>query len=103
MELLRADLIAPKVRTCHIGVECAAARSPGQQEGSYVAEVVLIENVERISPQLEFQALRDVNRFLQTNVKVAITRLPEVLDVWSFARIKVKLLAGSNEFTFNTG
>src|ERR1700730_5036933 len=79
-----------KVRTRYISVEGAAARSAREQESSYVVEVMLIENVKRISAQLESKTLGDLNRFFQTDVKVAIPRLPEGLNTWSFAVVKVK-------------
>ena len=79
-----------KVRTRYIGIECAPARAARKQEGPYVVEVVLIEDVERISAQLEFKALGEVNRFLEADVEVAIARLPEILNAWSRARVEVK-------------
>ena len=52
--------------------------------------MVLIENVERISAQLELEALGDVNRLLEADVEVAIARLAEILNSWTLARVKVK-------------
>jgi hypothetical protein len=58
---------------------------------------VLIENIQRVSAQLEFQAFGDLNRFFQgrcrsrtDTVEVAITGLPEILNAWTAAGVKVK-------------
>jgi hypothetical protein len=51
---------------------------------------VLIENIQRVSAQLEFQAFGDLNRFFQADVEVAITGLPEILNAWTAAGVKVK-------------
>jgi len=47
--------------------------------------VVLIENVERVSAELERYSLGNVNRFLKANVEIAIAWLTEVLNTWSLA------------------
>ena len=79
-----------KVRTRYVGIKCAPARSTRKQESPYVVEVVLIENVKRISAQLEFETLCNLNRFFQADVDIAIARLPEVLNAWSFARVEIE-------------
>src|SRR5437660_4495371 len=56
--------------------------------------MVLIENVKCISPQLEFEALGDLNRFLQADIEVAIARLPEILHTWPRPRVKVEAAEG---------
>jgi hypothetical protein len=47
--------------------------------------------------------LGDVNQLLQTDVKIAIARLPEVLNTWSPACIEGLKPAAGSTFTFNTG
>src|SRR4029077_12600455 len=51
---------------------------------------MLVEDVKCIAAQLELHALSDLHRFLQPDVEVAITRLPEVLNARSFASVEVK-------------
>jgi len=52
--------------------------------------VVLIENVERISAQLESKALGDLDRLFQADVKIAVTRLPEILNAGSSAGVEIE-------------
>ncbi len=77
-----------KVRTRYIGVECAAAVPPDNRNVPTLLKWCCIENVKCVSAQLEGETLGDVNRFLQSDVEVAITGLPEVLNAWSLARVE---------------
>ena len=51
---------------------------------------MLIENVKGVSTQLKRKTFRKVERLLQTDIKITIARLPEVLNAPAGARVEVK-------------
>ena len=52
--------------------------------------MVLIENVKSVPAQLEFEALSDLNRFLQADIEVTVGGLPKILHSWSAACIEIE-------------
>ena len=85
-----ASIPLAKIRACNICGERASTQSTGLYEGSDAVKVVPIENVKRVSAQLEGEPLGDVNHLFEADVEVAITRLPEILNTRPLACIEVK-------------
>src|SRR5215472_4267616 len=56
------------------------AERAAQVGADRVVEVRVVENVEEVGAQAEFEALRDIERFLQVEVRVEIARATEVVS-----------------------
>ena len=52
--------------------------------------MVLIENVECVSAQLESKPLGNVGRLRETDIEITVAGLPEILYSWSVAGIEVE-------------
>ena len=52
--------------------------------------MVLIENVKRISAQLERKPLGNANRLRETDIEITVAGLPEILHPWPLAGIEVE-------------
>src|SRR5581483_944401 len=73
-----------------IGVKCAPTQTARLNRDSHRIEMMLVKNVECVSTELEREALGEMNDLLQTDIKVAIAWLSEILDARSAAGIEVE-------------